>query len=192
MPKPRKSLQEHLLTGTTPNWSEEESSSDFAPAMRLRCPKDLSPAAADAWRRLVRNLRKRKILTAADESLLEIYARVYARWKKACDEVEEGGATIISKWVDSNGVEHQRRVENPASKIAARLETSLRQILSSFGATPVARPLAKPLAPAGDTNPPAPDSVEALEYMAAELLAPTPGDQQPDTSLEDFDETKIC
>jgi P27 family predicted phage terminase small subunit len=180
-------MQEHRLAGTEPNWAEEPTL-EF-PGGRLRKPQYLSPVAIEAWRRIVRQLRKRRTLTSADATLIELFCQTYERWRQACDEVREDGATLESSWVDENGVRHSKRTEHPASKIASRLENSLRQVLKELSATPATRQIAKPVAPPPSVAP-EPGSVADLMQQAELLNGPEPPEEEQ-VSLESFDETKF-
>ena len=50
--------------------------------------------------------------------------------------------------LDSNGEPHTKRVQNPATKLAAQLETSMRAMLKELSATPASREKTRPAAPA--------------------------------------------
>jgi P27 family predicted phage terminase small subunit len=145
MSRPKKSLEQHWLEGSAPQWSAPDAQA--FPAGRPKMPRDLSPVAQAEWKRLVRELQRRGTLTRVDSSALEIYVTTFARWKQAVAEVEKRGPVIESTWTDQHGNEHSKLVENPASKIAARLETSLRLALKEFSATPASRDKAKPAGP---------------------------------------------
>lgn len=166
MPRPRKSEAEHRLTGTTPEWTTP--GAPMFASSRPKMPKDLSPVAQAEWKRLTRELAKRGTLTRVDSSALEIYARMFARWKKVADDVESRGAVVEVSWMGQDGVERFKTVENPASKIANRLENSLRAMLKEFGSTPASREAAKPAAPATKPAPPEPGTDEwARQELAA-------------------------
>jgi P27 family predicted phage terminase small subunit len=145
MPRLKKDLRKHLLEGTQPQWAAGDEQPNFA-AARPKMPKYLPPVAAKEWKRLVNELSQRGTLTRCDSSALEIYVTTFARWKQAVAEVEKRGPVIESTWTDQHGTEHSKLVENPASKIAARLENSLRQMLKEFSATPASRDRTKPAA----------------------------------------------
>ena len=139
MPTERKSLEEHKLTGTKPEWAPEP---EFASG-RPKMPADLCPVAEAEWRRLCPKLCRRRQLTKADASALEIYCRIYARWRKVEAMAAEHPLSETS-WLDKNGTEHIKTEESPASKIASRLESQMRAYLIQFSATPVSRKLTKP------------------------------------------------
>lgn len=146
MARSKKSLEKHWLAGSNPQWVMPSDGQTF-PAGKPKMPRDLSPVAQAEWRRLVRELQRRGTLTRVDSSALEIYCTTFARWKQAVAEVEKHGPVIETTWTDQHGTVHTKLIENPASKIAGRLENSLRAMLKEFSATPASRDKAKPAAP---------------------------------------------
>lgn len=142
MPRPRKSLAVHALSGTRPEYVTPDAPV-FAPS-KPKMPKDLTPAEEAEWKRVVRELKKRGTLTRVDSSLLEIYVRIWGRWKLLADDVKTHGAMVEDTRVDKHGEQYTVRVVNPAVKEAARLETSLRLYLQQFAATPASREAVRP------------------------------------------------
>jgi P27 family predicted phage terminase small subunit len=141
MPTPKKPIEQHILNGTKPNaFSFDEPT--FASG-RPKMPADLCPVAEAEWKRIVPKLCKRKQLTKADASCIEIYCRIFARWRKVEAMAAERPLSETT-WLDKNGNEHIKVEESPASKIAARLESQMRAYLVQFSATPVSRKLTKP------------------------------------------------
>src|ERR1700674_4565842 len=116
MSTPRKSLADHRLQSTKPEWSDPDPFQSGKPKM----PADLPPLAQAEWKRLVPQLGKRKTLTKADASAFEIYVRAYSRWRKLADLAEANPLETVY-WTNSDGVERSKTVESPASKMAARL-----------------------------------------------------------------------
>src|SRR5262249_33949181 len=142
MARSRKSLEEHWLKGSVPQYPPHTDSAGVPVqivAARPKMPKDLPAVAQAEWKRLVKELYRRGVLTRVESSALEIYCRMFARWKAASEEVEKRGVLIETTWTDSEGTEHSKLIENPASKVAARLESNLRQMLQQFSATPASR-----------------------------------------------------
>ena len=147
MPRARKTRAQHALAGTEPQWNDDAGSeSQFTRGGRPKMPDDLSEAGQAEWKRMTKQLQKRGTLTAVDSSSLEVYCRMFSRWKTAAKEAEEN-PTVETSWTDGAGVVQTKVVENPASKIAARLEISLRAYQREFAATPASREKAKRLAP---------------------------------------------
>jgi P27 family predicted phage terminase small subunit len=139
MPTKRKSLDAHELSGTKARYDDEPMFASGRPKM----PAGLSAVAIEEWKRIVPKLCRRKQLTKADASLMELYVRIYSRWRTVEAIAAEHPFTETS-WLDKNGVEHIKVEESPASKIAARLESQLRALLIQMSATPVSRKLTKP------------------------------------------------
>lgn len=162
MPTRRKTDGEHKLTGTR-SQAKPDVESTF-PAGRPRMPKHLCSVAADKWRELVRLLAKRGTLTQVDSSALEIFCETFARWRGLCDEIRERGAMVDVTVLDSSGVAHTKRVQNPAAKLAVQLENSMRAMLKEFSATPASREKAKPAAkePTKDQTPSAEEASDSF------------------------------
>jgi P27 family predicted phage terminase small subunit len=145
MARARKTEEQHWLQGSKPEWSAPDSPS-FAGG-KPKMPKELSPVAQAEWKRLVKHLQQRGTLTRCDASALEIYCETYARWRQCLADIAVHGPVIETTWTDSHGTEHEKRVPNPAAKLAAQLETSMRQMLKEFSATPASREKSRPAAP---------------------------------------------
>jgi len=168
MPKPRKSLEQHELQGTRPEWTARGLT--FVGGKPKR-PADLTPEAETEWKRLVNELNRRGTLTRVDSSMLELYVRMWSRWRKVATIAEANPVTEVS-WLDKSGAEHFKTIEHPASAMATRLENSLRNMLKELSATPASRERTRPTKQASSKNdPPHPESVEGLKLEHARLLA---------------------
>ena len=141
MARPLLDEQTHLLRGTRRTQAVEKESAFIGGKPRM--PKDLSEVAQTEWKRLVKELARRGTLSRADSSALEVYCRMWARWR-AYDAEAEARPMIDTSWLDKNGVEHTKTIVNPAAKEAARLDGQLRQLLKEFSATPASRERTKP------------------------------------------------
>jgi len=173
MPRSRKSLELHALQGTTPDWTNPGATS-FAGG-KPKMPRDLSEVERAEWRRLTKELGKRGTLTRVDSSALEIYVRMFGRWKACVADIEKRGPVVESTWVGQDGIERSKFVENPSSKIANRLENSMRAMLKEFGSTPASREAAKPTAPPKPAAPqPGSDEWYAREIAAGRDPFSTP------------------
>jgi len=187
----RKSLQDHDLSGTEPQYVVAD-----APPFRggkPKMPADLSPEAVTEWKRLVKELSKRGTLTRVDSSMLELYVRMWSRWKKVAALAEANPVDDVS-WVDKNGTEHFKTIEHPASAMASRLENSLRNMLKELSATPASRERTRPLQQAPPKNaPPHPNSSEGLHRELDRLRALNASENTPavtpEIDLATIDET---
>jgi P27 family predicted phage terminase small subunit len=168
MPRERKSLAEHALNSTRPQWTET-GASVFAGG-RPKMPADLSPDAAAEWKRIVKELAKRKTCTRLDSSMLEIHCTMFARWKK-CARLAEANPTTEVTWTDKNGEPHTKIIEHPASAMATKLENSLRNSLKELSATPASRERAKPTTQPKRKNELNPNSLEAMHAETDRLRA---------------------
>lgn len=110
-------------------------------------PLHMTGIAMDRWKEMVKILRVRGTLTKGDGPALELYCETYARWRACLKEVEEHGVMVDVTVLSSSGAEITKRVQNPAAKLAAQMENSLRAMLKEFSATPASRERTKPTAP---------------------------------------------
>lgn len=134
----------HRLRGT--RVTRAAPSNNF-PAGRPKMPKDLSEVAQEKWREMIRVLAQRGTLTKGDGPALEIFCEAFARWRSLLNELQEHGVMVDVTVLDSSGTAHTKRVQNPAAKLAAQLDNSLRAMLKEFSATPASRERAKRAAP---------------------------------------------
>jgi P27 family predicted phage terminase small subunit len=174
MPRARKPRALHALAGTQPQYVTPDESA--FKGGKPKKPKDLPPVASAEWDRIVKQLQKRGTLTCVDASALEVYCRMFSRWKTVALLAEES-PTVETSWT-VNEIVHTKIVENPASKIAARLEISLRAYQHEFGATPVSREKAKRVEPEKKKDEYPVDSLGWWEQNYARLKAeqqPAPG-----------------
>jgi P27 family predicted phage terminase small subunit len=142
MPTPKKSDELHKLHGTKSQAAPEP---EFKiPASRPRQPKDLTPAAADVFKRLCALLRKRRALTAGDVEVIRLYAILHDRHARALAKIQEEGEVCVYTRLDANGVAHEVEKENLWLRIATNAEKNLVSILDRLGLTPNARTRVKP------------------------------------------------
>lgn len=174
----------HRLKGTRATRAVDRESG-FAGG-RPKMPKDLPDAAKAEWKRLCKWLSARGTLTKTDASNMEIYCRIFARWKTACLECDESGPMIETTAIDKGGNSYTIRVVNPCYKLAAQLEHLLARYLASFSATPATREKTRPAAPPPPPkNAIVPGSMEDLERQVAELeTAPPEVEIEPETAFE--------
>jgi P27 family predicted phage terminase small subunit len=138
-------------------------------------PKTLSSLAADRWREMVRTFSARGTLTRGDGPALEIYVVTWARWVALVKEIDEVGPMVTVEYAGADGQTFTKRTQNPACKLAAQLEVSMRQMLKEFSATPASREKAKPAKPAAKPNKePKPGTVGWLLAHADEEETPPP------------------
>jgi P27 family predicted phage terminase small subunit len=145
---PRKSEKEHWLEGTKAHTGPRPS--EFAGG-RPRVPKNLSPVARKAYKRAVQLLENRRTLTPSDETTLEIYARTYALWVHASEQL--GDKLIVETTVlDSNGAPHTVKKVNQLLKIVDSLTARVHALAKSLGLTQVDLNRCKPVAAVGDSQ----------------------------------------
>jgi P27 family predicted phage terminase small subunit len=134
MGRPAKSLREHELHGTKRQVKEP---SGFVGG-RPKYPKHLSAPAKKIYKQAVALLEARQVLTEGDESLIALYATVYARWIEAKDGLV-GNLMVKIPLLDSNGQVHFVLRPNPLLKIATEAEGRLLTIAKTLGLSPVDR-----------------------------------------------------
>lgn len=144
MPRLRKDTKLHLLSGTQPQYAEQEPSG-FRGG-KLKKPEGLSPVADAEWDRMAKHLKRRGTGTPMDASSMEVYCETFAAWKAAGDELAAHGYYIEEEFLDRDGGIHTRRVENPALKTRIQMGNSLRAFQKEFAATPASREKAKRVA----------------------------------------------
>ena len=141
MPRPAKTIRQHLLEGTVPQ-GKANLDSKFSGG-RPRIPKHLSPEARTEYKRAVQFLEKRGTLTPGDYGQLSLYASVFARWLQAKEAV--GKDLMVDVTVtDNNGTAHTVRRLNPLLKVCESCESRLLALTRSLGLTPQARDTVKP------------------------------------------------
>jgi len=120
-----------------------------APHGRPKCPTWLDEEAKAAWRQVVPMLEGMGVLTKADGNALARYCRIWSRWRKAEDFIDEHGLVYPLKDDDGNVKCVQQW---PQVSIANKLAQQLTRLEGEFGLTPSARARLQ-LAPAGTELP---------------------------------------
>jgi P27 family predicted phage terminase small subunit len=165
----------HDLQGTT-------SRAGSAPAPRFdggrpTMPVGLTDLEKSKWREMVRLLAARGTLTKADGPALELYVATWSRWRKCLEEIDKYGVLVTVDYAGAGGEACSKRIPNPASKLAAQLEVSLRQLLKELGSTPASRDKTRPARPDPTRKqPPKPGTAGALR---PDLFQDGPGDPNP-------------
>jgi P27 family predicted phage terminase small subunit len=130
MPRERKSLSDHKLTGTKPEWI----SPDVATAPgRPRYPKNISADAKRTFKRLCSILEKRRSVTEGDSELLRLYALAYDRHAKAVAKLEVEGEIRVYHRLDKHGEQVPTEKENLWLPIAVNAEKFMRGCLADLG-----------------------------------------------------------
>jgi P27 family predicted phage terminase small subunit len=151
MPTPRKSLAEHALAGTRPNYEVELRLSPLTGG-RPRFPKDLSPAARVTFKKLCRLLQERRQLTAADGEAIRLYCLALERHKRATEHLATESEVRMYTRLDPNGVAHAIEKANLWLKIAQDAEKFMLSTLTSLGLTMTSRDRVKQVKSAEDAD----------------------------------------
>jgi hypothetical protein len=141
MGRPAKSAHEHWLNGTRQHESTidpEDDSRSFA-GSRLKMPAEWKGTKREtAWKLIFNPIQKRKTLTRADSPAATIIVEMWLRWQTVSALAADNPIVTVT-WRDSNGVDHEKQVESPASKMSTSLEAKLLTALAAFSATPISR-----------------------------------------------------
>jgi P27 family predicted phage terminase small subunit len=114
-------------------------------------PSWLSPAAAEEWQRVAKDLDRQGRLATMDESMLGSYCMEITTYRRLCSFLAEHGHVYVLP----NGISALR----PESKLAdTALKNSIR-LAAEFGLTPNARTRANTEAPGEET----PDWRDAID-----------------------------
>jgi len=144
MPRPQKSEFEHELAGTRPQTVPEKPS--VFRAGRPQFPQHLTPVAKREFKRAVKLLEDRGVLTQGDYTTLSIYAEVFARWIQAKGEIHALGLMVEVEVTDNHGEAHIVRRLNPLLRVAQDCEKQLRALAKTLGLTPIDRDKVKQVA----------------------------------------------
>lgn len=94
-------------------------------------PDWLTPAAAEHWPLVAKQLREAGVLTAIDSAALALYCEAFARWRDATDKVTRYGSVVKTP----NGFP----VQSPYLAIANKAHEQMTKLLVEFGMTPSSR-----------------------------------------------------
>jgi P27 family predicted phage terminase small subunit len=133
---PRKSLAEHQLQNTKPQYVEPDT---FLPAGRPKYPRGISGEAKAAFKRLSRMLEARRSLTPSDQEILALYAHLYSRWQRALAAIEKEGEIRLYTRLNNRGEDVQCEKPNLWLKVAETCEAKMIACLSALGMTPMNR-----------------------------------------------------
>lgn len=141
MPRPAKTIRQHLLEGTVPQ-SKPAQPSPFKGG-RPKFPKHLSPVARTEFKRCVQLLEQRGTVTPGDYATVAVYSEVFARWIQAKQAI--GDELMVTTTVtDNNGTARTVTRLNPLLKVVQNCESRMLSLVKELGLTPVAREKAKP------------------------------------------------
>lgn len=103
---------------------------------RPRMPAWLKGTARREWKAIVEMLDRMGILTKVDRNALARYCRLWQRWRKAEEFIEEHGDQYPMK--NKKGVTIGFRLF-PSARMASVLAVELRRLECEFGLTPASR-----------------------------------------------------
>lgn len=176
-PMPRKSLAEHALTGTKPEYVTPDTVA-VAPG-RPHYPKGISADARKEFKRLCNLLEKRRSLTPGDEEALRLYAIVFDRHARAIAKLAEEGEIKIYYRLDNQGKQVPSERPNLWLKVAQESERFMVSVLDRLGLTPMNRGKVKPCD--------VPKEVKPEEHDSRLTREPAPDVAEPADPLEGFD-----
>jgi P27 family predicted phage terminase small subunit len=144
MPMPRKSLSEHDLTGTKPQYVLPDIST--APG-RPKYPKGISPEAKRFFKTICRQLERRGNLTEGDQELIRLAAILRDRHARAIEHINSEGEVCTYTKCDKTGAQFESVQPNMWLKIAQESEKQIVSILDRCGLTPLNRAKVAPAEP---------------------------------------------
>lgn len=175
MPRDRKSLEDHALSGTTPQYVLPDSD---VPASRPSFPKGISQTAKKKFKQLVAMLEARRTVTAGDQEILRLYALTFDRHERAIVNLQRDGEIVPTIVFGKNGDQITVMKPNLNLKIAETCESKMLALLTQLGLTPRTRTQVK------ETK--APKKAEA-DFPTREQAAPA----DVDIDLSSIDESKV-
>ena len=137
MPMPRKSPEEHALTGTKVNYPIETTNSRLA-AGRPKYPKGISQDGRRLFKRLCNQLASRRALTEGDEYLLRLFVETWERRARAQANLLAQGEICEYTRLDPNGVAHKIEKPNLNLKVIEVADKQLVAYLDRLGLSPLA------------------------------------------------------
>ena len=185
MPQPRKSEAAHELHGSTPH--DRAADKSHVAAGRPKFPRDLDAALRQVFKRLVKLLQERRVLTAGDAELIRLYVFLYDRHTRNATLLRKEGELTTYIVLDSNGVAHPQVKTNKRLKICTDAERQMASILNQLGMTPTAKDRAKPT---GEVSNPAaiPGTVAWMVLNGGAEKAAEPVQVSPDEMASEEDD----
>jgi P27 family predicted phage terminase small subunit len=146
-------------------------------------PAHLTGVASDKWDELTKVLHKRRTLTKADGTQLEIVCKQYANWVMLQEEIATEGVMVDTVVLNSSGVEIRKTILNPALKAANALENSMRATLQQLGATPATREKTTPAQTPKPKKAPLTPEEEFMQRAPGKKPEPVP--EEPEPTIEE-------
>jgi P27 family predicted phage terminase small subunit len=181
VPRERKSLKDHALQSTKPEWTSPDVS--LAPG-RPNYPKGISPAAKRTFKRLCAILEKRRNLTEGDSELLRLYAIAYDRHAKAVQKLAAEGEIRMYERESKTGDIYSVEKENLWLPVLTNAEKFMRGCLADLGLNPLNRTKIKQTEVPKSASPEHAAEEALMSREAAALVNDEP-------NLDDIDETLI-
>ena len=157
MGHPRKTLAQHALAGTKPEYGAPPA----APIAggRPNFPSGLTKAARKKFKELCGQLAERGALTKGDKELLHLYSTIYDDWQLAQLDIQQRGQVVTFYALDKNGAQVQRQKVNPYVEIKRDCVAKMLSILDRCGLTPIAKQKVHPAAAGPEKRKPIPGSM---------------------------------
>ncbi len=136
MPRPAKTIRQHLMQGTVPQCKPEKPSP--YQGGRPKFPAHLSKVARTEMKRVVRMLEARGTVTEGDFATLAVYAEVYARWIQCKREIGNS-LQVTTTITDNHGIARTVTRLHPLLKVAQACEARMLSLVKELGLTPGSR-----------------------------------------------------
>jgi P27 family predicted phage terminase small subunit len=182
VPMPRKSLSEHDLTGTKPQYVLPDAD---VPAGRPRYPKGISADAKRFFKGICKMLEKRRTLTEGDAELIRLAAVLRTRHEKAIEHVTAEGEICSYTRLDKKGETFESVAPNVWLKIAQESEKQLVTILDRLGLTPASRGKITP------AEPPKTSKTNSEDEALLSREATQPVAEEPEIDIYSIDTSAI-
>jgi P27 family predicted phage terminase small subunit len=138
--RPRKPEVLHSLQGTRPHDRVDVS---HVQGGRPRFPKDLDKSLRPVFKRIVRLLTDRRVITEGDADLVRLYCFSYERHQRQVALLRQEGEVVSFTWTDDTGT-HTGMKANIRLKIVVDAEKQMANILAQLGLTQLSKDRAKP------------------------------------------------
>lgn len=104
--------------------------------LSLKCPSYIGKYGKQVWKNIVSELSRLGMLTEIDQGALELYCRMYQKWRENEDFLIEKGSVFPIK--DEKG---RIKCLQPMPQVAIAHQSAeyCRKLLAEFGLTPAAR-----------------------------------------------------
>lgn len=128
--KPKPTAQK-IAAGNPGKRALNKDEPDFGAVTNIGPPAWITGYAAEMWERVAPRLCSQKVLQWTDVEVLESYCSAYGDWRRACEEIEKYGLTVLSA--------QGSPMKNPAETAKRGAFATMRTAGALLGLDPVSR-----------------------------------------------------